>query len=179
MAIFNPINLLQWVQENKAELKPPVGNKVIQLGKDFFAMAVGGPNARTDYHINQGEELFYQIEGDITLNIKTDNNIETITIKEGELFLLPAGVAHSPQRPANTVGLVIERVRENNMLDTFQWFCPHCSHLLYETSFHVSDIVQQLNATFEKFNQNPKYQLCNQCNKTRDHNAIHDNDGLC
>src|SRR5205823_15112392 len=110
MPLAAPFNLQQWINDNRALLKPPVGNKMIYNG-GFMVMVVGGPNQRSDYHVNPGEELFYQVEGDIVLRVIDEGRPRDIPIRQGELFLLPAGVPHSPQRPANTVGLVIEQRR--------------------------------------------------------------------
>ena len=110
MAVAAPFNFKKWIDENRHLLKPPVGNQqVYKDNKDFIVMVVGGPNSRKDYHYNEGEEFFFQLEGDVQVKIIEDGKPRTIDIKEGEIFLLPGGVPHSPQRPANTVGLVIER----------------------------------------------------------------------
>ncbi|MBS1688179.1 MAG: 3-hydroxyanthranilate 3,4-dioxygenase, partial [Bacteroidetes bacterium] len=115
MAITRPFNVHQWIEEHRHLLKPPVGNQVMYKNTgDFVVMVVGGPNSRKDFHYNESEELFYQLEGDITVRIQEDGKIVDIPIKAGEIFLLPAKTPHSPQRGANTVGLVIEKVRENN-----------------------------------------------------------------
>ncbi|XP_030045364.1 3-hydroxyanthranilate 3,4-dioxygenase-like [Microcaecilia unicolor] len=74
-------------------------------------MFVGGPNQRKDYHIEEGEELFFQVKGDICLKIIQHDKHRDIYIREGEMFLLPARIPHSPQRFADTVGLVFERER--------------------------------------------------------------------
>jgi len=105
-------------------------------------MVVGGPNTRKDFHWEEGEEFFYQIEGDITLRIHDGEKIVDIPIREGEVFLLPPRVPHSPQRPANTVGLVIERKRRPGELDGFMWFCENCGEKLYEEYFQLTDIVK-------------------------------------
>ena len=113
MAIRRPFNFQQWIEDNRHLLKPPVGNQQVYIkNDDFIVMVVGGPNRRKDYHHNEGEELFFQIEGDIQLGIIEDGKPVTIDIREGEMFLLPPRVPHSPQRPENTVGLVIERYRK-------------------------------------------------------------------
>ena len=112
-----PINFKKWINDNRDKLKPPVGNQVVYKDTEFIIMVVGGPNARKDYHFNEGEEFFYQIEGDITLPIIIDGKKKVIEIKEGEIFLLPPRVPHYPQRGANNVGLVIERMRKSNELD--------------------------------------------------------------
>ena len=104
MSTLAPLNLHAWIEEHRHLLKPPVGNACI-WNSNFLVMVVGGPNARNDYHINPGEELFYQVEGDIVLKIIEDGTPREVPIRQGELFLLPAGVPHSPQRSAGTVGL--------------------------------------------------------------------------
>ena len=114
-----PINFKNWIDENRHLLKPPIGNQVIYKDKEFIIMVVGGPNVRKDYHINEGEEFFYQLEGDIVLRIRQGGKPKDIEINEGDIFLLPPKVPHSPQRFENTVGLVIERKRFKGELDGF------------------------------------------------------------
>ncbi len=109
MAVRRPFNLKEWITTNRDLLKPPVGNKNLYVESgDYIVMIVGGPNARKDYHFNETEELFYQLEGDIEVGIQEDGQAVTIPIKEGEMFLLPGNVPHQPRRGPNTVGLVIE-----------------------------------------------------------------------
>jgi 3-hydroxyanthranilate 3,4-dioxygenase len=147
-----PINIKKWIDEHRHLLKPPVGNQVVYKGNDdFIVMIVGGPNARKDYHYNEGEELFYQFEGDIVLDIMVDNKPQKIEIKEGDFFLLPPKVPHRPVRPANTVGLVIERYRKAEELDAFLWFCENCGEQLYKEYAHVLDIVTQLPEIMNRF----------------------------
>ena len=153
-----PLNFKKWIDNNRNLLKPPVCNKVVWEDSDFIIMVVGGPNTRKDYHVDEGEEFFYQIEGNMTLKIIKENKPENIEIKEGEIFLLPPLVPHSPQRFKNTVGLVIERKRTTDELDGFQWYCDNCNKLLYEYFFHLENIVTQLPATFEKFWSNDDLQ---------------------
>ena len=123
--MMEPFNLQQWINENRGILKPPVGNKNLYVeAGDFIVMVVGGPNARKDYHFNESEELFYQLEGDINVRIQQDGKAVDIPIKEGEMFLLPANTPHSPGRSDKSIGLVIERVRKGtNMKDGLMWFC--------------------------------------------------------
>jgi len=132
-------------------------------GGDFIVMVVGGPNSRKDYHYDEGEELFYQIEGDITVKIIDDGKPRDIHIRQGEMFLLPARVPHSPQRGPNTVGLVIERKRRPDELDGFMWFCEQCGNKLYEEFVHVSDIVKQLPPIFERFYGSLENRTCKVC----------------
>src|SRR5262245_51247890 len=115
--VLPPLNFKAWIDEHRHLLKPPVGNKMVYEDSEFIIMVVGGPNARKDYHFDEGEEFFYQLEGDITVKVVEDGKPRDVRIREGEIFLLPARVPHSPQRPANTVGLVIERKRETEELD--------------------------------------------------------------
>ena len=141
MQIKAPFNLYKWIEDNKELLKPPVGNKNLYVESgDYIVMIVGGPNARKDYHYNETEELFFQIEGDILVKTQQDGKCVDVPIKAGEMFLLPAKVPHSPIRPANSVGLVIERKESLIMKDGLMWFCDKENALLYEEYFHFNDI---------------------------------------
>jgi 3-hydroxyanthranilate 3,4-dioxygenase len=166
MAITRPFNFKQWIDEHRHLLKPPVGNQQVYKGnQDYIVMVVGGPNARKDYHYNESEEFFYQVEGDITLKIIEDGLPIDIPIKEGEIFLLPPKVPHSPQRKANTVGLVIERYRKDGEKDGFMWFCEHCHHKLYEEYFDLTDIVKQLPLVMKKFYDSEELRTCGNCGR--------------
>lgn len=158
-----PINLKKWVDENRHLLKPPVRNRVIWENTETIAMVVGGPNSRKDYHVNEGEELFYQIEGEITLKIIDEGKGYDIPIKEGEIFLLHSNIPHSPQRPANTIGLVIEHKRETEEKDKFQWYCENCNKLLHEETVDLTDIVTQLPKIFKSFYGDLNKRTCKQC----------------
>ena len=158
-----PINFKSWIEENRHLLKPPVGNKVVYEDTEFIIMVVGGPNTRKDYHIDEGEEFFYQLEGGIVLRIMEDGKPRDIQINEGEIFLLPPKIPHSPQRFENTVGLVVERKRRKGELDAFQWYCDECNELLYEEYFRLTDIVKQLPSIFEGFWNNNTARSCKSC----------------
>lgn len=119
MAIQAAFNFKQWIDEHRHLLKPPVGNATVYQDTEFIIMVVGGPNSRKDYHYNEGEEFFYQLEGDITVKVIDEGVPRDIHIKEGEIFLLPPKTPHSPQRGENTVGLVIERKREKKGIRCF------------------------------------------------------------
>ncbi|MCS6808286.1 MAG: 3-hydroxyanthranilate 3,4-dioxygenase [Bacteroidota bacterium] len=162
--ILKPLNFRAWIEEHRHLLKPPVGNAVVyEETDDFIVMVVGGPNARKDFHYNEGEEFFYQLEGDMVLKIHDGEKIVDIAIAEGEIFLLPARIPHSPQRKAHTVGLVMERKRAQEEHDGFLWFCEHCGAKLYEEYHHISDIVKQLPPIFERFYGNPDHCTCKRC----------------
>jgi 3-hydroxyanthranilate 3,4-dioxygenase len=163
MTMLRPLNFQQWIDEHRELLKPPVGNAQIWADREFMVTVVGGPNARTDYHVNQGEEFFYQIEGEINLRLRVDGKVEDLPIRAGEIFLLPPSVPHSPQRPAGTVGLVLERRRLPGELDGFQWFCERCDAKLYEEFFHLTDIVAQLPPVFARYWGDPEHTTCKQC----------------
>jgi 3-hydroxyanthranilate 3,4-dioxygenase len=164
MSIARPFNFKQWIDEHRHLLKPPVGNQqVYKDNKDYIVMVVGGPNARKDYHYNESEEFFYQVEGDITLKIIEDGQPVDVPIKEGEIFLLPPRVPHSPQRKANTIGMVIERYRREGEKDGFLWFCENCNYKLYEEYFDLTDIVTQLPIVMKKFYNSSELRTCTAC----------------
>lgn len=164
MSVTQPFNLKKWIDENRHLFKPPVGNKqVYQANDDFIVMVVGGPNSRKDYHWEEAEELFYQLEGDITVKIIDGGVRKDIHIREGEMWLLPKCVPHSPQRGPNTIGLVIERYRDPKEKDACMWFCENCNHKLYEEFFSLEDIVNQLPAVMNKFYASEALRTCDAC----------------
>jgi 3-hydroxyanthranilate 3,4-dioxygenase len=164
MLSLDVLELKKWIDDNRHLLKPPVGNQQIWKNtKDFIIMVVGGPNSRTDYHYNESEEFFYQIEGDIKLGLQVDNKATVVDIKAGEIFLLPGKIPHSPQRGENTIGLVIERVRRPEDTDGLLWFCKKCNHKLYEEYFHLTDIVSQMQPVFKRFYESEALRTCSQC----------------
>ncbi len=164
MPVQRPFNLSKWIDEHRHLLKPPVGNQsVYKDAGDFIVMIVGGPNSRKDFHYNEGEELFYQLEGDIIVRIQEDGKIVDIPIKQGDMFLLPGRTPHSPQRGPNTIGLVIEIKRKSVELDGFMWFCENCGEKLYEEFLNVSDIVSQLPPLMERFYLDVDKRTCKKC----------------
>ncbi len=165
MAIRKPFNLNQWITDNRDLLKPPVGNKNLYADAgDYIVMIVGGPNARKDYHFNETEELFYQLEGEIKVTIQEDGKAVEIPIKAGEMFLLPARVPHQPVRPAGSVGLVIECKRlDEKMLDGLQWYCESCNNLLHEYRFHLDNIEKDFLPRFKDFYGSEELRTCKKC----------------
>lgn len=161
--LFSVVNLKQWVNDNRHLLKPPVGNKCIWENGEYIAMVIGGPNSRKDYHLNKTPEFYYQVEGDIVLKIIDDGEAKDIHIKEGDVYLLPSNVPHSPQRGPGTIGLVIETKRPNDMEDGLVWFCENCGTELYQEDFHVSNIETDLPVIFDKFYKNDELLKCGKC----------------
>lgn len=164
MGVKRPFNLQQWIDDNRDILKPPVGNKnLYPEGTDYIVMIVGGPNARKDYHYNETEELFYQLEGEINVRIQEDGKPVDIAIKEGEMFLLPPKVPHSPMRGENTVGLVIELVRQPAHKDGLMWFCDECNNKLHDTYFHLTNIEKDFLPRFKEFYASEDSRTCSNC----------------
>ncbi|MFI1771672.1 3-hydroxyanthranilate 3,4-dioxygenase [Thalassobellus citreus] len=161
--LVSPLNFKAWIEENRHLLKPPVGNKCVWKDGDFIVMVVGGPNNRKDYHYNETPEFFHQIEGDMVLKIMNNGVPEDIPIKEGEIYLLPPKVPHSPQRGANTVGLVIEYPRSKKMKDALEWYCENCNNLLYRKKFKLGNIETDMPKIFDKFYSSDKKCTCDKC----------------
>ncbi|NID14798.1 3-hydroxyanthranilate 3,4-dioxygenase [Luteibacter yeojuensis] len=162
MSLLPPIDLERWIDENRALLKPPVGNKCIVDG-DFIVMIVGGPNSRTDYHYDEGPEFFYQIEGEMVLKVQDGGQARDIPIRAGQMFYLPPRVPHSPQRMPESIGLVIERRRVAGEKDGLMWFCPQCNHKLYEEYFPLGSIEADFPPVFEKFYRSVDARTCAKC----------------
>ncbi|VXD21021.1 3-hydroxyanthranilate 3,4-dioxygenase [Marinoscillum sp. 108] len=164
MAIQRPFNLQEWIDNNRDLLKPPVGNKNLYADAgDYIVMIVGGPNARKDFHYNETEELFFQLEGDIIVKIQEDGQAVDIPIKAGEMFLLPAKVPHSPIRSEGSVGLVIERKRKPEHTDGLMWFCDACNHKLHDTYFHLTNIEKDFLPRFREFYNAEEKRTCPNC----------------
>lgn len=163
--MFQPLNFQKWIDENRHLLKPPVGNAQVWQDREFLITVVGGPNKRTDYHVNEGEEFFHQIEGDIVLKIVRDGEFVDIPIRQGEIYLLPKNVPHSPRRAGNTVGLVIERKRLPHERDGFIWFCEGCNEKLHEEYIYLKDIVKDLPPVFERYFSDKKHTTCKKCGR--------------
>ncbi|MEF9915540.1 3-hydroxyanthranilate 3,4-dioxygenase [Streptomyces sp. P5-A9] len=158
------IDFQSWIDEHTHLLKPPVNNRTMFLGNDFIVQIVGGPNQRTDFHQEPYEEWFYQVKGDMHVNLMTEDGPRTVHIKEGQAWLLPGNVPHSPQRPdPESLGLVIERVREEGTLERFQWYCLNCSALIHGIELQVRDIVKDLPPVFTEFYENERARVCHEC----------------
>ena len=162
MALLPPLDLQRWIDEHRHLLKPPVGNKCIVDG-DFIIMIVGGPNARTDYHHDEGPEFFYQLEGEMVLKVQDQGQQRDIPIRAGEVFYLPPRVPHSPQRMPDSIGLVIERRRVDGEKDGLLWFCERCNHKLYEEYFVLGSIEHDFPPVFDRFYGSPEARTCDAC----------------
>ena len=158
--LVSPLNIKAWIEENRVLLKPPVGNKCVWNDGEFIVMVVGGPNNRKDYHYNETEELFFQLEGDILVKTQQNGKCVDVHIKEGEMFLLPAKIPHSPIRSANSVGLVIERKRKPHHKDGLMWFSEKENALLYDEYFHLTNIEKDFLPVFRKFYSDEKLRTC-------------------
>lgn len=163
--MLSSFNLTKWIEENRHLLKPPVGNKnLTPEGKDYIVMIVAGPNARKDFHYNETEELFYQLEGNIVVRTQQDGKCVEIPLSAGDMFLLPAKVPHSPVRSEGSIGLVIERVRAGKgFTDGLMWFCEKCNNPLHEAKFELLDIEKDFLPHFKHFYGNEELRTCKKC----------------
>ncbi|QLI63843.1 3-hydroxyanthranilate 3,4-dioxygenase 2 [Metarhizium brunneum] len=171
--LAGPLVLSSWLSTNAANLKPPVNNQCLYSGKDFILMAVGGPNTRSDYHVNQTEEWFYQLKGDMLLKIvENGSQFRDVHIREGEMFLLPGNTPHSPIRYKDTVGLVMERTRPKESIDQLQWYCPnkkaHSEEpvIIRHEQFYCEDIETQLKLVIDDWMTNEETRKCRECGQT-------------
>lgn len=168
MSIAQPFNLNQWIAQNKHLLQPPVANKNLYVNSgDYIVMIVGGPNARKDYHYNETEELFYQLEGEITIYVQEDGHKKAMKLSAGDMYLHPAKVPHSPNRTEGSIGLVIERKRTEGT-DGLLWFCDHCNHKLHEVYFGLADIEKDFLQHFKDFYGSKEKRTCTKCGTVMD-----------
>ena len=163
MTSLHAFNLQRWIDQHRQVLKPPVGNKRVFEDGDFIIMVIGGPNSRQDYHVDPGQEFFYQLEGDIVLKTMQDGRPVDVPVRQGEVLLIPPELPHSPRRPANTVGLVVERRRLPGERDGFQWYCERCGNLLHQEFIELTDIEKQLPPVFSRFYASQAQRTCSRC----------------
>ena len=165
MAIAKPFNLNKWIDENRHLLKPPVGNKNLYTESgDYIVMVVAGPNARKDYHYNETEELFYQLEGSIKVIVQDEGERKEMELYAGDLYLHPAKTPHSPVRSPGSIGLVIERKRAGlGYTDGLLWFCDNCNHKLYDVYFELHNIENDFLPHFKHFYTSQDLRTCDKC----------------
>lgn len=161
--VAGAVNLMAWIGANRHLMKPPVGNKYLYSGKDFFVMIIAGPNARNDFHQTDSEEFFLQLKGDIVVKIRDKHGVRDVPVREGEVFFIPPGVAHSPQRGPGTLGMVIERRRPPTEPEHLIFHCPACGELVYDKTFTCRDIVEHFSQAMEEFWADPKLCTCRKC----------------
>lgn len=165
MAVNKPFNLNKWIDQNRESLKPPVGNRnLYRESEDYIVMVVAGPNARKDYHYNETEELFYQLEGEIEVHIQEDGKKKTMKLGPGDMYLHPGKIPHSPERKEDSIGLVVERKRTDpDTKDGLLWFCDNCNNKLYEVYFHLNDIETDFLKHFKHFYKSKELRTCDKC----------------
>jgi len=170
--LSTPLNLPKWLEENSHLLQPPINNYCV-YNEDFTVMIVGGPNARTDYHINSTPEWFYQYRGAMLLKVVDESSpqkFRDIIIHEGDMFLLPANTPHNPVRFANTVGVVLEQKRPEGSLDRLRWYCRNedCREVVDEASFHCTDLGSQIKEAVQAFGGSVERRTCGKCGEVNE-----------
>lgn len=164
MALRAPFDFKAWIDAHAHLLKPPVGNKLVFEDAGMVVQVVGGPNQRVDFHDDPVEEFFYQLKGTMVLKVIDEGAIRDIPIREGEIFMLPAHVRHSPQRPqAGSVGLVVESQRAPGMKDAFEWYCFSCHGLVHRIEVTLKNIVTDLPPLYDAFYSNEQARTCRNC----------------
>jgi 3-hydroxyanthranilate 3,4-dioxygenase len=158
---LSSFNLRQWLDENRQDWGQ---RRTLWENSDFVAFVTRGPNRRSDFHIDPGDEIFYQLEGELNLHYLNSNGKQELAVlKAGEMFLLPANVPHSPRRAEGSWTLVVERRRRSDELDRFVWYCPQCSHPLYETSVQFNDPTDAVKKAYEALRADEKLRTCTRC----------------
>lgn len=170
MRTLAPVDFSAWIKEIEPTLQPPVANRLLYGDGQLKVMVVGGPNQREDHHLEFGEEVFFQIKGKMHVDIVEKQKKKRIEIPEGDIFLLPGRVPHSPQRYENTMGLVIERERKKEEIDGLMWFAPNTTKTLYEEYFYCTDLGTQLKPVIERYFASESFKT-----KSLEHAVLHPN----
>jgi 3-hydroxyanthranilate 3,4-dioxygenase len=156
-------NLWKWVEDNRHAFEPPVGNKVIWEDSQFTAMIIRGPNARRDFHVDPSDEIFHMLKGAMVLEYMEDGQRRERIIREGDLCLVPALTPHSPHRPPDTWGLVVEVKRRPDQTESLLWYCEVCDAQIHAVTMHVGDIEKELRAVIEEFDASVELRTCRSC----------------
>lgn len=130
-------------------------------------MVVGGPNSRTDFHINPTEEWFYQVKGRMLLRMADPetHEIKNEFIEEGSMLLLPALTPHSPIRFHDTIGLVVERKRLGQE-EAMRWYCEQCNAIVHEKWFVCNDLNRDLVPVINEYKTSLELRTCKACKHT-------------
>ena len=153
-------NLRQWIDDNRADWGQ---RRVIWQDSDFIAFVTRGPNRRKDYHINPGDEIFYQLEGELNLHYLKQDQHELAVLKAGDIFLLPKLVPHSPRRADGSWTYVVERKRGPNEMDRFIWPCEKCAGTLYQTEVRFDDPGDAVKNATDSLKADPTLTTCKRC----------------
>jgi 3-hydroxyanthranilate 3,4-dioxygenase len=153
-------NLQEWIDENRGNWGQ---RRVIWQDSDFITFVTRGPNRRKDYHINPGDEIFYQLEGELNLHYLKDNKHELAVLAAGEIFLLPKHMPHSPRRAEGSWTLVVERKRSEEEIDRFIWPCEKCGNKLYETEVRFDDPGDAVSKATDSLKSDPALATCKEC----------------
>jgi 3-hydroxyanthranilate 3,4-dioxygenase len=153
-------NLRQWIEENRADWGQ---RRVIWQDSDFIAFVTRGPNRRKDFHINPGDEIFYQLEGDLNLHYLKDNRQELAVLQPGDILLLPRNTPHSPRRADGSWTYVVERQRGENEIDRFIWPCENCGSKLHETAVRFDDPGDAVKIATDSLRNDPSLATCKNC----------------
>ena len=161
---LSAFNLRRWIDAHRDQLKPPIGAQRVWPDGQFLIMLIGGPNARRDFHIDPSDEFFFQLEGDMVLEcIDEHGKRQPVRIGEGEVLLLPAHTPHSPQRPAHSLGLVVERVRALDEAESYAWYCEQCDVPLHALARGEGDLLEDLRRVSADFNASVALRTCKAC----------------
>jgi 3-hydroxyanthranilate 3,4-dioxygenase len=158
-----PFDLWRWIDAHRTAFEPPVGNKVIWEDSQFTAMVIRGPNARRDFHVDPSDEIFYMLKGAMVLEYLHAGRRRSRVIREGEMCLVPALTPHSPHRPADTWGLVVEIKRAPEQTESLLWLCERCDMKLHEVTLSAVDIEKDLKTAIEQFDSSAELRTCPRC----------------
>ena len=109
-----PIDLKNWIEQNADKFQPPVSNRYLYDGRDFFVMVIKGPNARNDLHLVDRQD-FYQLKGDIKVRIREGDRIVDHIVREGErslsrqMFRIPRSGRRTPSVWLSSVAVRLEK----------------------------------------------------------------------
>jgi 3-hydroxyanthranilate 3,4-dioxygenase len=124
---------------------------------------VGGPNARTDYHINPTRSSSSSSKAPSRCGCSTRASRTTSRSSEGSIYLLPANVPHAPMRGPDTVGIIVERIRKGDHLDTHRWYCESLQRRAVRADAKIELLERDMPPIFEAYYGSADNQVCKTC----------------
>ena len=159
-----PFELMEWIGRSMSGDLGTVANKEVFRHSDFIFQIIKGPNHRNDFHLDPYDEIYYQLKGTLWVHLIDKGGRKRVAkVPEGGVLLVSAFTPHSPRRPPDSIGLVVERPRTAKELDGLAWYCEGCGHKLHELWLPCRDIETQLAQALDAFNADLARRTCRRC----------------
>ncbi|WP_428265986.1 3-hydroxyanthranilate 3,4-dioxygenase [Haliangium sp.] len=160
-----PVDVSGWVEASLARPTAAFLHHELFWDQGFIVKLFDGPtpDQRSDFHINTSPEFFYQLRGDMFCRLREHGRVVDVTVKPGEMFVIPALVPHLNRRAPGSLGLVIHQQRQPGAKDAVAWYCDECGHQLHRVDYDFEDLLAQLPPLVRAFLADDDKRTCGRC----------------